>query len=40
MEKIAEAGGMRSLEIVEINYGARCENKTLSWVSKLILSRW
>jgi arginase len=38
MEKIAEAGGMRSLEIVEINTALDVNNKTAELGVELILS--
>jgi arginase len=38
MEKIAEAGGMRSLEVVEINTALDVNNKTAELGVELILS--
>ena len=38
MEKIAEAGGMRSLEVVEINTALDINNKTAELGVELILS--
>jgi len=38
MEKIAEAGGMRSLEVVEINTALDVNNKTDELGVELILS--
>jgi arginase len=38
MEKIAEAGGMRSLEIVEINTALDINNRTAELAVELILS--
>jgi len=38
MEKIAEAGGLRSLEVVEINTALDVNNKTAELGVELILS--
>jgi arginase len=38
MEKIAEAGGMRSLEVVEINTALDVNNRTAELGVELILS--